>query len=662
MSRKNNKKYFSFDVFDTCVVRSCGCPDNVFTLLARSVVREKNESVIRAFVIERKQAEREARLQTGKDAVSLTEIYSNFALEFFSSWDRKVVMEREMEIERRSFVPVKRVKNLIEKARLEGEVFFISDMYLPQEFLTKALIELGLMKDDERLYVSGDVGLSKSSGKLFDYVKEHHNIDGYWLHQGDNYIGDYIMPKRKGIKARRILLNYTKLEASWESESDFSVSPLAVSIFSGVFRSLRLSNYDTNEEGHFVSNLMIPLFLTFVASIMKDARTKNIKRLYFASRDTYIMYLMARCLSSEFSEIEARYLYISTKTLYPTYIRDGEEDELRYILKIINDFVPIKVMKMLGFSREEIEKEGKVLDLNKTIHYSDNNSSVLTFIEKMLHGSNKQLLKERCETKRNNIKQYFEQEQFITGGDENVGLVDVGWRCTSQQMISKIVPNEVTYYYFGVSDNRLSIRQTGRFVSFTSWQSAPKLIEHYMCRTPFGSVWDYKMENLCVVPECAAGEAEADVEDINNNFQLAHTAACMFKANPVLLDYAEVLFFQYSYKAIKDYMKYPDRYDLRKFHRTLKVEILDEHFPVIKSLWPWDMLNYLCQIIFKTEKSKGYWAVWLEGSLVYTYGKIGRWMIKTRDKVLKSDSIRSKVKYLVYSSGMSKNRILTKFI
>ena len=49
---------YSFDVFDTCIVRSCGKPDNIFRLLAEEVVQDKDESRLRAFVIERKNAEK----------------------------------------------------------------------------------------------------------------------------------------------------------------------------------------------------------------------------------------------------------------------------------------------------------------------------------------------------------------------------------------------------------------------------------------------------------------------------------------------------------------------------------------------------------------------------------------------------------------------------
>ena len=656
------KKYFSFDVFDTCIVRTCGSPDNIFYLLAQTVCDTNDESTLRAFVFERKRAEMIACQKMGKKAVTIDEIYSCFDLTYFSVDTKDKIMSKEMEIERESFVAVKFMKEIVDKARKEGTVLFITDMYLAESFLRSVLFDLGFVLGDERIYVSGELGLTKKSGDLFNFVRNKEKIeDGRWIHYGDNFQNDYLIPRKKGIKAILVNTSPSKYELDWIDNAKFSDCHMAVRLLSGISRSIRLSCFDQH-EGIFVSDIMAPLFVTFVISILKEAVKQGIKRLYFASRDTYVLYRIAKNLTNEFTEIEVRYLYISTKVLYPTYIYDANEDELRHIIQYIGYYTPYKLLNIFGYSPDEIKNVGESVDINREYQAKDKDSTD-NIIKMMLYGDYKLLLQKRCKQKRDILIEYLTQEGFVSSDGSKVGLVDIGWRCTSQEMIKKIVPNNVSFLYFGVTDYRVNHKKIGDFTSFTYWDNSynNKLIEFYMCRSLSGSVLGYEKKGARLCPVLDYVKSQGVDDGINKNIEVAQKTTLLLKQYGILLSNAEELFYHYSYKSLIDFIRLPDIQTVNAMSKELFIDHYNSSFcPIIVRLWPWDILRIIYLWITHNSKAIRYWAIWLDASLVYTYGQFGARIIKMKDKLLTSNVLKRKMYNTLINFGISDNKLLKK--
>ena len=70
------KTVYSFDVFDTCLVRTCGFAHNVFDLLAIEVLgHDKPESWLAEFALIRTKGEEEARRKKAEE-ITLEDIYN----------------------------------------------------------------------------------------------------------------------------------------------------------------------------------------------------------------------------------------------------------------------------------------------------------------------------------------------------------------------------------------------------------------------------------------------------------------------------------------------------------------------------------------------------------------------------------------------------------
>lgn len=641
---------YSFDVFDTCMARTCGKPENIFCLLAEEVVRDKDESLLRAFVMERKNAEKTAMLSLKKEAVTLNEIYDAFDLGPFTDMPKKQVEELEINLELRSFFPIKDMVEKINSLRVKGHILFISDMYLPSGVIRQGLTSLGIMQEGDSLYVSGDVGLSKQTGRLFDHVAQVEGIKkSAWIHHGDNPHGDYFVPRRKGIKAKLVRTAYSEYETLVENEAKFFPSALATSTFAGLMRASRLGGRSDNSG--FGADIMAPLLVPFVDALLKDAIAKHIRRLYFASRDAYIMYLVAKELLPLYKDLEVRYLHISTKSVYPASVRLADRAEISRLLEHIGCFSPSKVMQMFDCTDKEMSDMGETFDLDCELRYGSPQADV--FMEKLLEGSNCSRLRTRCAAKRELLMGYLRQEGFCGDDYELVGLVDVGWRCTTQEILREITDAPVEYYYWGVSNGRVAIGRSGSFTSFyyaedfLNVNRNNKFIEFYICRSTEGSTLGYKLTDTGIVPVLAGRKAGLMDEEIRQKHESVRWFARQYRQYACLEEYSLMIFRLLSLRIMYHFMRCPGKSMVTFLSKKLRWgHFVGKKIPIIIKLYPWTAL-YIA--VFYCLKNKyvnvyKYRQVWVEASLVYTYGTFGKWLIWYRDRLLAS-------KFLRYTAG-----------
>lgn len=199
------KTIYSFDIFDTVLTRTVLHPKDVFLLVRDRLTEFPPEISLRLSHVywgARVWAEFVSRRRSKFEDVKLTEIYSVLAELLHLDADlTQRLLELEMAVEGEVLTVIDGAVELVAAARRKGRVIFISDMYLPESFLAMVLYEFGLREWDEPVYVSGDVGLTKGSGKLFLQVLSDYNLQPYQLvHCGDHSRSDRSIPRRLGIR------------------------------------------------------------------------------------------------------------------------------------------------------------------------------------------------------------------------------------------------------------------------------------------------------------------------------------------------------------------------------------------------------------------------------------------------------------------------------
>ena len=309
-NRYNHAMIYSFDIFDTCLARKCGDAKNVFDILAeRAFVKPVSSECKRAFVAARIEAE----TKSWSAAQTLMDIYKAFSYKHSDLCSTEELMELEKEVEREILCPIQSMTEYISSLRKKGNrILFISDMYLGADFLQSILQKAGLWQKDDSIYVSCEIGETKASGSLFEYIRDKEKI-AYkdWHHYGDNEHSDVHVPKKLGIHSHLVSHDYTPYQLSMRQQP--SVFYQWGGILAGISRSITLQRGRTAHMD-FVLDIIAPLFVSFVYRVMANAEQHGIRNLYFCARDTYPLYRIALKMQSLFPKINVNYLYISRKS------------------------------------------------------------------------------------------------------------------------------------------------------------------------------------------------------------------------------------------------------------------------------------------------------------------------------------------------------------
>ena len=183
-------RIISFDVFDTLIFRSVKAPEDVFSLIDTENPQYKDDRI---------EAEKYVRANTKAEDITLDEIYARLAVKYGNEKTeilKKQEIEKELEVSYANPDALRFFKYLREKGK---RIVITSDMYLPKTVIAQILSKNGF-KGYEKLYVSGDDGLAKRTGHLYERLISELGTNNI-VHIGDHFRSDYIMPLRSGIKA-----------------------------------------------------------------------------------------------------------------------------------------------------------------------------------------------------------------------------------------------------------------------------------------------------------------------------------------------------------------------------------------------------------------------------------------------------------------------------
>lgn len=306
---------YSFDVFDTCLIRKCGTHNNMLNVLSQRVFCKPVEECVRQeFIVARCAAE--DYVWKYNEYGKLADIYRHLDFSHPFLLPTNELENTEIYLEEELLVPVLSRLEQIKQLHSNGHsVIFISDMYLPENFIKRLLVSFGFFIEGDSLFISSECGMTKSSGFLFEHIRKVYRIKPHkWHHFGDNIQSDYKVPKKLGIKAHIVHNDYLPYERQW-LQHGFDFGDNVCALCAGLGRALHYSMAD-NPHKDFVIDIIAPFYSSFVMRIMKDAEARGIKRLYFCARDSYTLFLVAQKYERIFPNVEVLYLFVSQKSLY----------------------------------------------------------------------------------------------------------------------------------------------------------------------------------------------------------------------------------------------------------------------------------------------------------------------------------------------------------
>lgn len=515
-------RVYSFDVFDTSLIRKLASPLDVFRLLGSLIARNANvadqNGYVEDFLSARIRAEQKARFDFGE--ITLDQIWNNLR-EMLPQLPPICGPADELDVERNQLLPNSIVAQQIARLRFAGaRIIFTSDTYFPEEFVREQLLRHGLAEVGDRIYVSNAAGVAKWTGELFKAILIREGIAPKDLHHyGDDAASDVATPRRLGIKTT--LLSHTHLN-TWENAvlSKDVQYRMATSLLAGSMRAFRQSTVfqSTDGAGELVATLLGPALAVWAAWVLRTAQRDGIRRLYFVSRDAYLLCRAARILAPYFGDIDCRHLRISRQSMLLPATDEISPSKMQWLRRPTQPIRLVDLVQKLDLSWSNVAQHFSRLTKGEDDSWLLTTESEWNEFWDILRSPPvEDFIRDRIRNKRANVLAYLRAEGLCDKVPS--GVVDLGWYMEVQSSLRKLLEQSENVqaprgYYLGLCSTRMAPADSGEVTalfyeqpSYHHWL-APQyevfrridFLDNVFGLAPYGSVSDYTISGSTVEP------------------------------------------------------------------------------------------------------------------------------------------------------------------
>jgi FMN phosphatase YigB (HAD superfamily) len=488
-------KVVGFDIFDTLLCRPLADPEATKKIVAHQAGAELGQR----YLDYRAAAESQARELAGRD-IGLAEIYVRLAqMAGFSAETSGMLMALEEQVEKASLSARPGSLELFNLALAAGkQVALVSDMFLPRPLIEQSLHACGFHNWD-RFFLSGEIGLRKDSGKLYEHLLEHYGIaPEAFLMVGDNERSDVQIPLDMGCRSLPVLRAGELARANGRfnliMESNENNPELAVQLSLGMllrqnFSPVYFSHYDPAslvQPTPFNIGYCIlgPLLVSFSQWLRNTARQDGVQRLYFLSREGQLLKkVYDRWLGADQGSAESRYLVLSRRSVIVPAI--NKLDDILDIARVV--YYPNTLKEFLG------ERFGLTLDDEQWLFVENNFNYKATDVVEVKDELIDRLvpLLEWLETliadvsrqERAALMRYLESMDLLERGPGAV--VDIGYSGTIQNYLNVLTGTAVHGYYLitdrkarKVARNHDVLVRGGFYANLQRDEYLPPMYEH----------------------------------------------------------------------------------------------------------------------------------------------------------------------------------------
>lgn len=635
----------SFDIYDTALLRNVLYPTDIFDIICQEL--KKENIVIKDFKGLRIKAEKKVRAHSKFEDITLEDIYQAISDKIGERLSYKI-KNIELSIEEKFTISNPFIKKVYDYARsCNKKIIFISDMYLPKEFISKLLIKNGFNKYDG-LFISGSIGVSKASKKLFHHIRNEMNIyNNSWLHIGDNSISDY----ENAIKCNIDAYYYKDTRKRVDIKKNYSIEY-------SIMKAIQINYCETTGEINYWQRFGIYIVssLFFGFTLWLTNKLKGEDNVYFLSRDGYLPYKLYKKFSQYIENLpEARYLYASRRAYQIPNIFNMNESDALDLLTAYNSNLGQKINLGEIFENIGLDKK-KYLEVIKVFGFSSYEDIIKsdkdrTRAKEVLRVIYSDIIKILTKEKLL-LEEYLKQNKIYEFKELNI--VDIGWRGSTHKAIQDITNIPTNGYYFGTAYNVYDdIREKVHGYAFNlgkPYKNMKKIMDNVMMyelifSAPHGTLIGLKKRNKKIYPILKEVE--------NNNYlyeSLEYMNSSVLEITDQYLKYYEYLK-DISYKdCLSDYFEFIDakKYeDLVEFSKLTGVVGIGDSKDIQRYVTTTSIEEY-----YKNKKriqqeiSKNLWknALIIKGSiselkrknLFFNFGfiKFNNWI--TKEKILKA--------------------------
>lgn len=421
-------EYVSFDIFDTIVNRNTLKPSDVF-----DIVEKKLDFKIDNFKNKRISCQKEAYNNTKKEEITIDDIYIIME-KYYSKEICEKLKQLEKETEINLCVPNIQNIKLYNEILKTNKTLITSDMYLDRKTIEEILKKCGV-KNYTKLYLSSELGVRKSRGNLYKYIKKDLKTKRI-LHIGNDFISDYLIAKLNGIKTKKINI---KKQNNFLDKKNKNTNYLKLESF--ISNGLKGENYFRD----FGYECFGPILYGFVKWLTKNIKTE---KKFFLARDGY---LIQKAYNLYNNTDEDHYFYASRRSLIiPTLWMVDSLKEMTDKLYIRDSIKIGNLFRKLGLEKEDYKKilEKYNYEIDRELKYKELFEDI-TF--KKIFEEVKPIIKENSKKEYDLLIKYMKQEKF----EGDASIIDIGWNGNMQVAFKNIIfslnkNDEVYGYYIGI--------------------------------------------------------------------------------------------------------------------------------------------------------------------------------------------------------------------
>ncbi len=468
------KRVVGFDVFDTLLRRRVE-PEYVKDLVARELARRLAALGIERGWHELRRQRRELELALGRESEAAGGDHEFRLRPMLADWIAPHVEAAraaplaaelaafELRLEHAATFPTPGIRETLTAlaARVERLVF-VTDNYLDLDDIRSLLRRHGLERLFHAGYCSSNVLRTKRTGRLFEHVLASEQVDSAgFLFVGDNPHSDIAPARRLGIdtvllhdaaewqrrKRLHLLHEFNARSEFWRAAlEDEIVRTGAAALLpadgprgrpAGARPALERRSDPHRELGM----MLAPIFLAFTRDILRQARELQLERLYFLSREGWLLMRLyrriVRAAGLRDTAPPATYLAASRSATFLPSMHALNWPELERMWRQYANQSLRQMLRNLCLPQAELLPVAASCGLrnaDEPIDEAHENDQLHAFLE---HPDTQRVFTHHRDAARNALADYLRRKHFFA--HHRVGFVDVGWKGSIQDNLIRAV-------------------------------------------------------------------------------------------------------------------------------------------------------------------------------------------------------------------------------
>lgn len=478
-------QFVSFDVFDTLVFRKVAKPTSIFAEAFKDVSTTQSVGMSPGEYEElRHYAEIRCKQKSASSEVSLEQIIDSLP---FDLTFKQSLLAAELAAEQRLGFIDKDLKALILQlvANNNLKVVFISDMYLSAQQIRDCFFSQEPELQNIPLFVSSELGVSKSSGGLFKAVSEQVN-QAYdtWLHIGDNLIADIKNAGLFGIHTVPVGPEFD-VKSIHNAESKLFSSQCH---FNALRHITSTHQPDNAQAGAFQLACFIwgPALLSFCDWIIDKAIARQVSTVLCLMREgeVFAPLIQKRLSQRNIGGFHVIKLYVSRKS---TFWPSVDTTTTQWFKDLIDIYIKRRGYSVANFYSDFMLEADDVLTEYKNVEFRSADSvfvgdcSLLSLLSERAE-SVKNAVKNRIDTEKRYLQRYVDSAAGVSFSE--CITVDLGNGGTIQNHLELALNKRAAANLLFYSTNRIYDRLTTCYESFIGAHNDQFNLRRLLWRSP----------------------------------------------------------------------------------------------------------------------------------------------------------------------------------